>query len=241
MKTTLALIFTMISFHVFAGDAVDCARTKRHMDTLCGDYLVDECNLLPDCLKRRDSCGAGGPANAGECRQYHECNQALYNQYPHQFSEPSGCHYEWAVVDDDPSKSWCRVKGKLVLTESACPGNRSLYNLLVTSVDSAVDSEYNCAHLESRYKAKAERCDKIRAEFKVNCMVKDSQEDMKAYMEAGYPACKYYDNFKHYFSKRTMVLDVRLDSVNDGARKGKPDEGTQDDRGSVKSRGANQR
>ncbi|MCR9205421.1 MAG: hypothetical protein NXH75_12635, partial [Halobacteriovoraceae bacterium] len=207
---------------IFAGDAVDCARTKRHMDTLCGDYMVDECKLIPDCLKRRDSCGAGGPLNANECSRYHKCNQALYQQYPHQFSEPSGCYYEWTEVADDKSKSWCRVKSKLALTESACPGNRSLFNLLVTSVDSSVDSEYNCAHLQSRYQAKKKRCDKIRAEFKVNCMVDNSDEDMKAYMEASYPACRYYQNFKDYFSKRTMVLDVRMKDVHNGTRKGKP-------------------
>lgn len=218
MKTTLALMLTLFSTQIFAADAIDCSRTKRTMETLCGDYIVDECNLISDCFKRRDSCGNGVPKSASDCTALNNCHQSLHSQYESHFSEPSACRYEWAEIEDDRSKSFCRVKGSWTLTESACPGNISLFNFIVTSIDSAVDEGFNCGHLKSRYAKKTQQCDKLRAEFKVNCQVQGSVDDQRAYDQAGYPACANFKNFDKLFRSRSMRLEVDRREVNQGRR-----------------------
>lgn len=221
MKAILSTLILLSSSYVFSADSVECARTKRNMVVLC-QAMERECNLIPDCLKRRDSCGAGIPESAGACEALHQCNQDLHQQYPSEFSEDAPCKYQWAEIEGRPEDSFCRVKSSWILTESACPGNRSLFNLLITSVDSSVDLEYNCAHLESRYQAKMKQCDQLRAEFKVKCAVEGSEEDEQALEDSKYGRCDYFTNFRNYFSNRSMILNVRRGNVHDGARESKP-------------------
>ncbi len=228
----LSLSLSFLSASLVAGEPVECSRTKRSMEVLCGDFFVKRCELFRDCFIRKDSCGKGGaPKNAGECSELNDCHKALHDQYPQNFTESKACRYTWYVDEDDSSKNKCQVKYQFGLNEMVCPGNFALGNVFINSIDPDVDAEtmfdssldgaYNCSNLRGDFKAKLIRCERIRERFKNDCMVADSEEDKVAYEEAKPPKCGFYENFESYANKKTMPLDVRLNSVNDSSRGGR--------------------
>jgi hypothetical protein len=240
MKTIL-FILTLSTFSSvsFAGELIDCSRTKRNMEVLCGDFLAERCELFTDCFIRKDSCGKdGAPKNAGECNELNDCHKALNEQYPQRFEETSACEYNWHVDGDDESKNKCRVKLRFGLNEMVCPGHFAVGNAILNTIDPDVDSQtmidssfdesYRCSHLRGDYKAKVIRCERVRERFKNDCMVADSEEDKAAYEKAKPRVCGYYDKFDHYAKKKTMPLNVRIDSVNDGSRGARDEVDTED-------------
>jgi hypothetical protein len=233
MKPLSILIIALISVSSFADKVIDCSQLKSNMETLCAPYLEERCNIIPDCFKRRDTCGKGGaPQSPSECVEFNACNKAVVEQNPQSFHQRKACRYEWTQLKDS-SRNWCGVKGRWGLKEAACPGYRSVgtffKNLVSPHVDSveagesALDENYQCANLKKYYQASLLRCEGFRRDFKKTCMVKGSEEDLKAYEKSAPPKCVHYEQISKYLSGKTMALDVKLDSVDDSARRAKRD------------------
>lgn len=217
MRAVKILFFTFLVIPLMAEGPHDCSVLKSNMKLLCGDSMVENCSLIADCFKRRDSCGVGIPQSSDSCTELDKCSHALSNQYSDHFTIKKACRYEWKYEGD---KSSCRVSRGIFWPKDDCPGLVSFFTATLHGLGSAVDREFNCAHLEHKYKNLIKTCNNIRKKFKNNCMIESSREDQEAYEQSFFPVCEYYNNFKEYFHSRTMVLDVEVESVNNEKRQG---------------------
>lgn len=233
LNSVLLIILVFSSFDVLGKEpatSAKCESYKSQMASLCKDYMAETCEYFVDCFKRRDSCGKGTkPKTSGECSELNECHKSLMQQYPSNFSENTLCEYKWIVDEKDASSSWCRMRQGHNGINAVCPGDIRpggfLLNWLIKDVsasdaiNSSVD-DFNCVSLIKYYQSKLTRCENIRADFKEEGCLK-SPEDREAYVNSKPESCKYYKNFNDYpFGSKK--LDVRMKSVNDGSRRGKP-------------------